>query len=63
VKEKIVDELLAHHICQISVSGIDHHHNGPVTNAAQEKLVAKLTRTFESRGLKFKALLLILWRD
>ncbi len=54
VTEKIVDELLAHHIRQISVSGIDHHHDGMETKAAQEKLVAKLTRIFESRGMEFK---------
>jgi hypothetical protein len=27
VTEKIVNELLAHHVLQISASGIDHHHD------------------------------------
>jgi sulfatase maturation enzyme AslB (radical SAM superfamily) len=56
VTEKIVDELLEHHVRQISVSGIDHHHDGMETESAQEKLMAKLTRIFESRGMKFKPL-------
>jgi len=56
VTEKVVDELLARHVWQISVSGIDHHHDGLETKAAQEKLVAKLTRIFESRGMVFKPL-------
>ena len=56
VTEKIVEELLAHHVWQISVSGIDHHHDGLETKEAQEKLVGKLTRIFESRGMEFKPL-------
>jgi hypothetical protein len=52
VTEQIVDELLAHHVWQISVSGIDHHHDGLETKAAQDELVAKLTALFESRGMK-----------
>jgi hypothetical protein len=27
VTDKIVNELLAHHVLQISASGIDHHHD------------------------------------
>jgi Iron-sulfur cluster-binding domain len=56
VTEKIVDELLAHHVWQVSVSGIDHHHAGLETKAAQEGLVERLTRLFESRGMKFRSL-------
>jgi Iron-sulfur cluster-binding domain len=56
VTEKIVDELLSHHVWQISVSGIDHHHAGLETKAAQEGLVERLTRVFESRGMKFRPL-------
>jgi hypothetical protein len=56
VSEKIVDELLSHHVWQISVSGIDHHHKGLETAEAQEQLVARLTRIFESRGMVFKPL-------
>ncbi len=52
VTERIVDELLEHHVWQISVSGIDQHHEGLESKEAQEKLVAKLTRIFESRGMK-----------
>jgi hypothetical protein len=56
VTEKIVDDLLAHHVWQISVSGIDHHHDGLESKSAQGRLVDKLTRVFESRGMKFKPL-------
>jgi hypothetical protein len=56
VTEKIVEELLSHHVWQISVSGIDHHHDGLETPEAQEKLVDKLTRLFESQGLEHKPL-------
>lgn len=52
VNERIVDELLDHHVWQISVSGIDQHHQGMETKELQEKLVGKLTRIFESRGMK-----------
>lgn len=53
VNEKIVDELLEHHIYQISVSGIDQHHQGLETKQAQQRVVDRLTRIFESRGMKF----------
>jgi hypothetical protein len=56
VTEKIVDELLAHDIWQISVSGIDHHHDGMESETAQKKLVDKLTGIFASRGMEFKPL-------
>jgi len=56
VNEKIVDELLERHVWQISVSGIDQHHQGLETKDAQDALVDKLTRIFESRGMKFYAL-------
>jgi hypothetical protein len=56
VTGKIVDELLSHHVWLVSVSGIDHHHDGLETKPAQEQLVEKLTRIFESRGMKFRPL-------
>jgi len=56
VTEKIVDELLAHHVWQISVSGIDHHHDGMENKSSQERLVTRLTRIFDSRGMKFAPL-------
>jgi len=56
VTEKIVDELLARRVWQVSVSGIDHHHAGLETKPAQEQLVEKLTRVFESRGMKLRPL-------
>src|SRR5215468_9733363 len=56
VTEKIVEELLSHHVWQISVSGIDNHHDGLETKVARENLVAKLTRIFDSRGMELKPL-------
>src|SRR5581483_1510684 len=53
VTERIVDELLERHVWKISVSGIDSHHQGIETKEAQDKLINKLTRIFESRGMKF----------
>ncbi|MDX2033236.1 MAG: radical SAM/SPASM domain-containing protein [Blastocatellia bacterium] len=52
VTEKIVDELLERNIWQISVSGIDQHHQGMETKEAQDRLTDKLTRIFESRGME-----------
>jgi hypothetical protein len=52
VNEQIVDELLDHHVWQISVSGIDQHHQGLETKEARDRLVGRLTRIFESRGMK-----------
>lgn len=49
---QIVDELLEHHVWHISVSGIDQHHQGLETVEAQQRHVEKLTRLFETRGLK-----------
>jgi hypothetical protein len=48
----IVDELLEHDVWQISVSGIDPHHEGLESKQAQERLVSKLTGMFEERGMK-----------
>jgi hypothetical protein len=36
VTEKIVNELLAHHVLQISASGIDHHHDWLETQREQQ---------------------------
>lgn len=52
VTEVIVDELLSHGVGHVSVSGIDAHHEGLETAAAQTALVEKLTRLFESRGMR-----------
>lgn len=52
LNERILDELLEHHAWQISVSGIDQHHQGMETKEARERQVAKLTGLFESRGMK-----------
>lgn len=49
--DRLVDELLGHHVWQISVSGIDAHHVGMETAEARQRQVEKLTRLFESRGL------------
>ena len=51
VTERIVDELLEHHVWHISVSGIDQHHAGLEKKEAREKLVSHLTRIFQSRGM------------
>jgi hypothetical protein len=51
LNERILDELLAHHVWQISVSGIDQHHQGMETVEARQRQTERLTRLFESRGL------------
>ncbi len=51
LNERVLDELLHHHIRHVSVSGIDQHHQGLETAEARERQVARLTRLFESRGL------------
>lgn len=51
LSDRILDELLSHHVWQISVSGIDEHHQGMESTEARQRQVAKLTRLFESRGL------------
>ena len=51
VTERIVDELLEHHVWHISVSGIDQHHVGLEKKEARERLVSHLTRIFQSRGM------------
>ncbi len=51
LNERIVDELLARHVWQISVSGIDAHHQGLETVEARSRQAARLTRIFESRGM------------
>ncbi len=50
--EKMVDELLEHHIWKITISSIDEHHQGLDTPEAQDKLISKLSRVFESRGMQ-----------
>jgi sulfatase maturation enzyme AslB (radical SAM superfamily) len=49
--EKMVDELLEHHVSKITIASIDEHHQGLDTPAAQQKLMDRLTRIFESRGM------------
>jgi sulfatase maturation enzyme AslB (radical SAM superfamily) len=53
--ERILDEVLQHHVSHVSVSGIDHHHEGLETNEAQKKLVERLTQLFESRRMQASA--------
>ena len=48
----ILDEVLEHHVSQVSVSGIDHYHQGLETDEAQKGLVERLTGLFESRRMK-----------
>lgn len=53
---KILDQLLDHHVWQISVSGIDQHHQGMESPTARQQQVARLTHLFESRGLVHETL-------
>ncbi len=50
--ERMIVELLDHNVSVISVSGMDEYHEGFETEAAREKLKAKLTGIFESHGMK-----------
>ncbi len=50
--ERMITELLEHHVHVISVSGIDAFHVGLETQAARDKLVAKLTAMFEKQGMQ-----------
>ncbi|MFN8006771.1 MAG: SPASM domain-containing protein [Terriglobia bacterium] len=50
--EGILDELLQHHVWHVSVSGIDHYHEGLETVESQKRLLEKLTLLFESRGMR-----------
>lgn len=52
VTEAIVEDLLARHVDKISVSGLDAYHEGMESAAAREALREKLTRMFESHGMK-----------
>jgi regulator of extracellular matrix RemA (YlzA/DUF370 family) len=49
---KMVEELLAHGVQMISVSGIDPYHEGLESPEAREKLQAKLTAMFEAAGMR-----------
>lgn len=51
LSDRILDELLSHHVWQVSVSGIDEYHQGMESTEARQRQVEKLTRLFESRGL------------
>ncbi len=51
--EKIVRELIAHHVTTISVSGIDAFHQGMEEEPAREALRQKLTKIFESNDANF----------
>jgi hypothetical protein len=50
--ERVLDELLERHVWLVSVSGLDAHHQGLETETARNQLQAKLTRMFETRGMK-----------
>lgn len=49
--EAILDELLALGVRAVSVAGIDSYHKGMETPEARERLQAKLTAWFTSRGM------------
>lgn len=51
LRPRFIEELLAHHVTKISVSGIDSFHDGLETIGAQQALVARLTAMFEDAGL------------
>jgi len=48
---RIIDELLAHHIWLISVSGVDPFHDGLEEESARTRLQEKLTAMLERAGL------------
>jgi hypothetical protein len=52
--EQITGELLDHHVEVISVSGIDAYHQGLEQESSREALKEKLTRMFESFGMRPK---------
>lgn len=52
VTDRIIDELLERHVDKISVSGLDAFHEGLETEEARTRLREKLTRMFESHGMK-----------
>ncbi|MBI1357126.1 MAG: radical SAM/SPASM domain-containing protein [Acidobacteria bacterium] len=52
VTDRIIGELLDHHVSKISVSGLDAFHEGMETEAARDKLRGKLTALFEARGMR-----------
>jgi hypothetical protein len=52
VTDQIVDELLERHVDRISVSGLDAYHEGLEEQEDRDALRAKLTRMFESHGMR-----------
>jgi hypothetical protein len=52
VTDRIVAELLERHVDHISVSGLDAFHEGLESEQSRAALREKLTRMFESRGMK-----------
>lgn len=55
LNERILDELLEHHVWHVSVSGIDSFHAGLEQEGTRRRLVDKLTALFESRGMRESA--------
>ena len=49
---RMIVELLHRNVSVISVSGLDEYHEGLESEAARERLKEKLTRIFESHGMK-----------
>ncbi len=49
---KIIDELVAHHVSCILVSGVDAFHKGLESKVAQLGFVGKLAVLFESKGIR-----------
>lgn len=52
VTERVVEDLLARGVWLISCAGFDEYHVGIDTQAKQEALTERLTRIFESHGLR-----------
>ncbi len=52
VNGRIIEELLAHHVDLISVSGLDEYHEGLEQEPARLALRAKLTQLFETNGIR-----------
>ena len=50
--ERMIVELLERNVSVISVSGLDQYHEGFESEAARERLRAKLTKIFESQGMQ-----------
>lgn len=50
--DRVIDELLEHHVGRITVSGLDDYHEGFEGQQAQERQRKKLTKMFEAHGMR-----------